>query len=250
MSIPQLPLIRYGQLSSSVSLPVGVPTASAKQSGESFSGTLIRGSDSPNNTQQFHTIPYVTDVSNLGNMPELGDGDGEGYILTEYHGESETGELATVLLTYSAQSAYTPFPTSTDQASTKEVSITAWPDFATAFGNGAAPLNGAVFASSQSTAQFLYFLPDAAYGGSNFAGWETFPVATCVYTYTDYSTSEFDSDAELCGTIQSPDGSPPTLPEGGSWLLDNSGRGKTGYFYCLTNTSISGVNLPTALLAP
>ena len=227
---------QYGALSTTAPLPVGVSTASVKQVSDKYYGNLIRSSDSPNNYQAFHSYEIVTDTTNVLNcIPPLGSGDGSGesgsgYILTEYNSEPMKGQLAKVTLVYSAFSEYTPYPTYTEQSSTRQVSITQWADFVTYAGTATAPLNGAIFESDSGVFQGWA-------AASSFAGNDQMEVGSINYTYTEYSTSEFSSDAEILGTIQEPTGA-PVLPGGGNWLLAGSNRGKSGYFYNLSDTYV------------
>jgi hypothetical protein len=230
-------IVKYGTFLS-YALPPGVSTAAIKSVGEDFYGSLLRSSDGPNNTQQFHKVILTTDASNVDAcIPALGTGDGLGYILTDYSSPTIKGLLATVTLTYSALSAYTPSPTATEQSSTRQVSITQWPDFAANAGTGAAPLNKAIFNINPKT--------DVVDADSSFSGWEptsifagndTYEVGCISYTYTEYSTSEFSSDADSLGTISSPSGA-PDLGDG-NYLLTASNRGKQSYFYFKSDTSV------------
>jgi hypothetical protein len=228
-------------------LPPGVSTKAVKNWKEKFYGSLIRSSDSPNNYQQFHLVTLQCDSANVGScVPSLGASDGLGYILTDYDTDGQKGQLATVTLTYSVQSAYTPNATAVEQSSTRQVSITQWSGFASTFGNGTAPTNGALFKPDSNgnfsvTSSFDGIAPYLSDGTTNpYAGNENYEVATISYTYTEYSTSEFDSDADLCGTIQTP-ADAPTLGSGGNWLLMASNRGKTSYFYTKANTYVASV---------
>jgi len=231
---------QYGSISTLAWLPAGVSTASIKQVSDKYYGNLIRSGDGPNNIQAFHSIEVITDTSNVLNcIPALGAGDGGGasgsnYILTEYNSEPMKGQLAKVTLVYSIFSEYDPYPTYNEQSSTKSIPITQWENggstFATIAGTGAAPLNGAIFDGNSATSSFQSWNPTSPY-----AGYENFECANISYTYTEYSTSEFSSDSDILGTIQTPTGA-PALAGSGNWLLVGSNRSKTGYFYTLANT--------------
>jgi hypothetical protein len=235
----------YGNLSTSGSLPPYVSTNCIKQISEKFYGDLLRNGDGPNNYQLFHSIDLVTDASNVAAcVPALQTPDGAGYILSNYTTETIPGNLAKITLTYSVLSAYSPDPTGNEQTSTKQVSITEWSKFTDASlgaGTGASPLNGAIFDINPDTGIVDANSPFLKWGpGSPYIGNDTFEVASILYTYTEYSTSEFSSDSALVGTIQTPDAA-PSLGSGGNWLLIGSNRGKNGYFYSLANTYQSSV---------
>ena len=76
--------------------------------------------------------------------------------------------------------------------------------------------------------------------GSAYIGNDQFEIPTISYTYSEYSTYEFSSDADLLATVQTPTGA-PTLATGGNWLLMGSNRSKTGYFYTKSDTFLSNV---------
>jgi len=109
---------------------------------------------------------------------------------------------------------------------------------------GAAGYGGTIPTDLAGTSSYPYFTSQSVFKqwapSSPYVGNDTFEVASISYTYTEYSNSEFSSDADLLGTIQTPIGA-PALSGSGNWLLNGSNRGKSGYFYTKNDTYVGSV---------
>ncbi len=201
-----------------------MPTGGIKQFNEQYYGDLIRNGSGPDNYQQYKKQEWICDTSNkFANIPALGSYS-DGYTLTNYGSTDMPGGLTHIILTYTYTSLTPPDDTTVEQSSYLEEPIQRHPSFADNAGTAASPLNGALF--DPDTGAFTGWEASSPY-----AGMDTYIVGSTNVTVTQYSTSEFSSQADDIGTKQAPSG------YGGSdWLLIASNRAKQGYYFTISNT--------------